>query len=61
MVSKRHYIPHGIDLQGRRPEAAAADTGSDDDSLYCAEGVLRAMLWVLSLYAVGVITWLVLT
>lgn len=60
---RRPYIAHGLDMQGRHPEAAhaATDIGSDDDDLGCATGIVRALMWCLGLYAVGIAFWLALT
>lgn len=59
----RPYIPEGCDQQGRhQPQAAEActDVGCDDDDLAAASGIVRALIWSLGLYSVGVLTWLAL-
>ncbi len=58
----RPYIPSGCDQQGRHPQAAEActDVGVDDDDLACASGIVRALVWSLAIYAVGIVAWMVL-
>jgi hypothetical protein len=58
----RAYIPAGCDQQGRHPQAAEActDLGADDN-LACAGGMVRAVLWCLALYAVGITAWVLLS
>ena len=58
----RAYIPAGCDQQGRQPQAAEActDLGADDD-LAAASGIVRAVLWSLALYAVGITAWVLLS
>lgn len=57
----RAYIPAGCDQQGRHPQAAEACTelGAADDDLACAAGIVRAAVWSLAIYAVGIAAWLV--
>ena len=49
----------GLDYQGRviTPPQRVDD---DIDDLACAEGILRAVIWVLGLYAIGIVCWLLL-
>ena len=53
MTAKRHFLPKGIDQQGRHPQAAEAATevGLDTD-LSCACGIVN---WTIATLAV----WLV--
>lgn len=52
----RPYIPAGCDQQGRQPQPAEActDIGADEDDLACAAGIVRAVLWSIAIYAVGI-------
>ena len=56
---KHPYIPIGVDLQGRQPEAAhvCTDLGADDDAdgLNAARGLLHALMWSLALWFVGAV------
>jgi hypothetical protein len=56
----RAYIPTGCDQQGRYLQAAEActDLGADDD-LACASGIVRAVLWSLAIWGVGIGMYLV--
>ena len=66
-MKTRHFpdapprIPRGLDYQGRHPEAAesATEIGVDDDSLSAACGIIRAAMWALAIWLVGIVTWMV--
>lgn len=48
MTAKRHYIPHGIDQQGRLPQAERPELPED---LNCAAGIVTWVLVALVLWA----------
>ena len=62
-VHYRRRMPRGLDQQGRYPDAApdGGDPGADDDALATADGILRALMWLVGLYAVGALVFSVLT
>lgn len=49
MTAKRHYLPHGIDQQGRLPQAERAELPED---LHCACGIVTWVMVALALWFV---------
>ena len=58
---KRQHPPHhpiGLDYQGRHPEAAepCTDMGVEESDLQCAGGIVRALIWSLAIWFVGIVS-----
>ena len=51
------YIAHGLDHQGRLevPAEACTDMGVEPDDLACASGIVRAVMWALAIWFVGLV------
>lgn len=63
MTAKRHYIPHGIDQQGRWVDTQPAERAELAEDLNCAAGIVHwalaaLVVWVVVALALCAVVWL---